>query len=91
MTPHDLLVQGIAELGLDISQEKQRVLLNYLTLLDKWNHVYNLTAIRNPEQMVTNHLLDSLAVTPHLWPQKWLDVGCGAGHIIELLQQSSSR
>ena len=54
-------------------------LLDYLELLDKWNKVYNLTAIRDPQQMVSNHLLDSLAVTPHLWAGQWLDVGCGAG------------
>jgi 16S rRNA (guanine527-N7)-methyltransferase len=43
------------------------------------NKVYNLTAIRDPQQMVSNHLLDSLAVMPFLWQGRWLDVGCGAG------------
>lgn len=64
---------------LDISAETQKKLLDYLQLLQKWNRVYNLTAIRDPEQMVSHHLLDSLAVLPHLWPGRWLDVGCGAG------------
>lgn len=64
---------------LDISAETQKKLLDYLQLLQKWNRVYNLTAIRDPEQMVSHHLLDSLAVLPHLWPGHWLDVGCGAG------------
>jgi 16S rRNA (guanine527-N7)-methyltransferase len=73
------LSAGIAELGLEVSPEQQAKLLDYLALLHKWNGVYNLTAIRNPEQMVSHHLLDSLAVLPHLWPQRWLDVGCGAG------------
>ena len=54
-------------------------LLDYLVLLGKWNKVYNLTAIRDPQQMVSHHLLDSLAVMPHLWAGRWLDVGCGAG------------
>ncbi|MFZ1318554.1 MAG: 16S rRNA (guanine(527)-N(7))-methyltransferase RsmG, partial [Candidatus Nitrotoga sp.] len=45
----------------------------------KWNRVYNLTAIRQPEQMISGHVLDSLAVLPHLWSGRWLDVGCGAG------------
>lgn len=70
---------GIKQLGLELDTAKQQKLMNYLALLQKWNKVYNLTAIRSPDQMVSNHLLDSLAVLPHLWPGKWLDVGCGAG------------
>ncbi len=73
------LAAGIAQMGLVVTAEQQTKLLDYLTLLHKWNGVYNLTAIRQPEQMVSNHLLDSLAVLPHLWPRRWLDVGCGAG------------
>lgn len=73
------LERGIAKLGLDITPETQQKLLDYLALLQKWNKVYNLTAIRQPEQMVSHHLLDSLVVVPHLWPGRWLDVGCGAG------------
>lgn len=73
------LAAGIARMGLEVSQEQQAKLLKYLELLHKWNGVFNLTAIRNKEQMVSNHLLDSLAVLPYLWPQRWLDVGCGAG------------
>ncbi len=73
------LAQGVAEQGLEISLEKQQALLEYLALLQKWNKVYNLTAIRNAEQMISHHLLDSLAVLPHIWPGRWLDVGCGAG------------
>jgi 16S rRNA (guanine527-N7)-methyltransferase len=73
------LQSGIAELGIALTTDKQNKLLDYLALLHKWNKVYNLTAIRDPQQMVSNHLLDSLAVMPHLWSGKWLDVGCGAG------------
>lgn len=73
------LAFGITQLGLDVAPDVQRKLLNYLELLQKWNRVYNLTAIRQPEQMLSGHLLDSLAVLPHLWPGHWLDVGCGAG------------
>ena len=73
------LGRGIAQLKLDIAPEQQRKMLDYLALLQKWNRVYNLTAIRDSEQMVSHHLLDSLAVLPHLWPGRWLDVGCGAG------------
>ncbi|MFA5824432.1 MAG: 16S rRNA (guanine(527)-N(7))-methyltransferase RsmG [Gallionellaceae bacterium] len=73
------LSRGIAQLDVNVAADEQQKLLDYLALLHKWNKVYNLTAIREPEQMVSNHLLDSLAVLPHLWPKRWLDVGCGAG------------
>ncbi|MEO6421270.1 MAG: 16S rRNA (guanine(527)-N(7))-methyltransferase RsmG [Candidatus Nitrotoga sp.] len=73
------LAFGVTQLGLDVAPDAQRKLLSYLELLQKWNRVYNLTAIRQPEQMLSGHLLDSLAVLPHLWPGHWLDVGCGAG------------
>ena len=73
------LAHGLAQLGLSVPPEIQRKLLDYLALLQRWNKVYNLTAIRRPEQMVGHHLLDSLAVLPYLWPKRWLDVGCGAG------------
>ena len=73
------LAQGITELGLDLPPAAQQSLLHYLALMKKWNKVYNLTAIRDPEQMITHHLLDSLAVAPYIWPGRWLDVGCGAG------------
>jgi 16S rRNA (guanine527-N7)-methyltransferase len=70
---------GIAQLGIKPGAQTQEKLLDYLALLIKWNKVYNLTAIRDPHQMVSHHLLDSLSVVRHLWPGEWLDVGCGAG------------
>lgn len=73
------LARGIDQLGVEVTPEVQQKLLSYLMLLQKWNKVYNLTAIRQAEQMVSHHLLDSLAVLPHLWPRCWVDVGCGAG------------
>jgi 16S rRNA (guanine527-N7)-methyltransferase len=75
----DELRAGIEEMGLDIDTKQQELLLKYVALLHKWNKVYNLTAIRDPQKMVSHHLLDSLAVLPYLWPGSWLDVGCGAG------------
>lgn len=73
------LSSGMDQLGISATPTERQKLLDYLALMQKWNKVYNLTAIRNAEQMVSNHLLDSLAVLPHLWPKRWLDVGCGAG------------
>jgi 16S rRNA (guanine527-N7)-methyltransferase len=79
MSPAQALSQGCIQLGIELSPETRVKLLDYLALLQKWNRVYNLTAIREPERMVSHHLLDSLAVLPHLWPGRWLDAGCGAG------------
>ena len=79
MSPAEELRCGIEQLGVVLGMDMQRKLLEYLALLHKWNRVYNLTAIRDPQQMVSNHLLDSLAVMPYLWKGRWLDVGCGAG------------
>lgn len=73
------LASGLAELGLDLGPEVQARLLAYLTLLAKWNKTYNLTAITEPSAMVSHHLLDSLAILPHLPENRLIDVGTGAG------------
>lgn len=66
MTPRSALERGIAELALAVPQLACERLLRYVELLGKWNRTYNLTAISDPLQTVTHHLLDSLAVVPHL-------------------------
>ena len=73
------LSQGLAELGIDLDAATQQKLLDYLALLEKWNKVHNLTAVRDPSDMVTLHLLDSLSVLPHIKSGRLLDVGSGAG------------
>jgi 16S rRNA (guanine527-N7)-methyltransferase len=79
MTQAELLAAGVAEMGLDVSVESQQKLLQYLSLLNKWNKVYNLTAVRDPLEMVTLHLLDSLSVLPYVQAKNLLDVGSGGG------------
>lgn len=74
-----LLARGLLELNLPLNEEQQGVLLRYLLLLEKWNHVYNLTAVRDLTKMVGAHLLDSLSVAPFLPGENVLDVGSGAG------------
>ncbi|MGD8907764.1 MAG: 16S rRNA (guanine(527)-N(7))-methyltransferase RsmG [Chromatiales bacterium] len=73
------LCQGMCSLGLAMDESQERLLLQFLTLLVKWNKAYNLTAVRDPLEMVGRHLLDSLAVLPHLWGQRCLDMGTGPG------------
>ena len=74
------LEAGIESLGLNLRPSQHQKLLAYLALLSKWNKVYNLTALRDPAQMVTHHLLDSLAaVTAFTGAQRVLDVGAGGG------------
>ena len=79
MSDADILRAGAAKLGLELDEDTQTQLLAYVELLFKWNKVYNLTAIRDKSEMVSHHLLDSLAVVPHLWSGRWLDVGSGGG------------
>ena len=74
------LQEGLAQLGLDLPEVTQQKLLAYLTLVQKWNRVYNLTAVRDEDKMLTHHLLDSLAVVPYVKDAATLlDVGSGAG------------
>ena len=71
--------QALAEMGLHLDAATQARLLDYLALLAKWNKTYNLTAIHEPERMLTHHLLDSLALLPHVMGERLLDVGSGGG------------
>jgi 16S rRNA (guanine527-N7)-methyltransferase len=76
----EVLAQGIKELKLDLNEKQHEQLLDYLALLFKWNSVYNLTSVRDPMQMVTLHILDSLAAVPAFaGAVNVLDVGAGGG------------
>ncbi len=81
------LADGISALGLSLSEEAQKQLLDYMALIQKWNKVYNLTALRDPQEILTHHLLDSLSAVGPLMHQtrplggafSFLDVGSGGG------------
>jgi 16S rRNA (guanine527-N7)-methyltransferase len=80
MKSEEQLARGLTALGLDLPPAAQEKLLAYAALLGKWNKVYNLTALRDEEQVVSHHLLDSLTVLPHLGGAKRLaDIGSGGG------------
>ncbi len=78
-TPRSLLQEGIADLGAPLTTPQMERLVEYLELLVKWNRAYNLTAVRDPAEMVIRHLLDSLAIAPFLAGRRFIDVGAGAG------------
>ena len=74
------LFDGAERLGIELVPDRADRLIDYLELLARWNRAYNLTAVRDPEAMVTRHLLDSLAVLPHLPAcPRLLDIGSGPG------------
>lgn len=75
------LIEGAQQLGVILTEQQQQQLLQYLGLLIKWNKAYNLTAVRNPDEMVSRHLLDSLSVIQYVeqYGNDWLDVGSGGG------------
>ena len=79
MSPEAALAAGLEELGLALQAFQRKQLLTYIQLLTKWNAIYNLTAIRSEGDIVSHHLLDSLAIVPHLQGPRMLDVGSGAG------------
>ena len=74
-----ILVQGAEELNLNISQTQASQLVGFVERIHKWNKAYNLTSVRDPEHMMVKHILDSLAVTPHITGERVIDVGTGPG------------
>jgi 16S rRNA (guanine527-N7)-methyltransferase len=78
-SPAQKLTEGLAAMRLELPDGAQEKLLAYLDLLAKWNRTYNLTAVRDPADMVSRHLLDSLAVLPFVHGKNLADLGSGAG------------
>lgn len=79
MSAADALADGLSALQLDLDAQARERLLNYVALLEKWNKVYNLTAVHGARNLVIHHLLDSLSVLAHVTGDSMLDVGSGAG------------
>lgn len=77
--PARILADGLAALALELDAGTQEKLLDHVRLLAKWNRAYNLTAVRDPAEMIVRHVLDSLVIAPYLRGPAVLDVGTGAG------------
>jgi len=75
----DLLIEGLQRMALKLSDQMIDQLMTYLNLVEKWNRVYNLTAIRERDEMIRLHFLDSLSILNHVHVKNILDVGSGAG------------
>nr|WP_239032341.1 16S rRNA (guanine(527)-N(7))-methyltransferase RsmG [Pseudoalteromonas sp. MMG022] len=69
----------LAQTELALSDHQQQQLVQYVELLDKWNKAYNLTSVRDPQEMMVKHIMDSLVVAPHLSGKHYIDVGTGPG------------
>ncbi len=69
----------VAQTELQLSQQQLEQLVQYVLLLDKWNSAYNLTSVRDPNEMLVKHIMDSLVVAPYLHGNRVIDVGTGAG------------
>ncbi len=65
--------------GITLPDQQKHQLIGYVELLDKWNKAYNLTSVRDPQQMLVRHILDSIVVNPHLQGSRFIDVGTGPG------------
>jgi 16S rRNA (guanine527-N7)-methyltransferase len=74
-----ILISGIASLNLTVTDHQVEQLLDFIKLIEKWNKAYNLTAIRDRKEMARLHILDSLAILPHIIGKRVIDIGTGAG------------
>jgi 16S rRNA (guanine527-N7)-methyltransferase len=69
----------LAEMNMSATELQQKQLIGFVEMLNKWNKAYNLTSVRDPEQMLIRHIMDSLTVSPYLEGQRFIDVGTGPG------------
>ncbi|UGS42817.1 16S rRNA (guanine(527)-N(7))-methyltransferase RsmG [Pseudocitrobacter corydidari] len=67
------------EAGISLTDHQKHQLVAYVDMLNKWNKAYNLTSVRDPNEMLIRHILDSIVVAPHLQGQRFIDVGTGPG------------
>lgn len=69
----------LAQAEISLTDQQKQQLVDFVRLLDKWNKAYNLTSVRNPDEMLVKHIMDSLVVSPYLEGERFIDVGTGPG------------
>ncbi|EIL6326771.1 16S rRNA (guanine(527)-N(7))-methyltransferase RsmG, partial [Salmonella enterica] len=69
----------LADAGISLTDHQKMLLVAYVDMLHKWNKAYNLTSVRDPNEMLVRHILDSIVVAPYLQGQRFIDVGTGPG------------
>ncbi|TKV14020.1 16S rRNA (guanine(527)-N(7))-methyltransferase RsmG [Citrobacter sp. wls619] len=69
----------LADAGISLTDHQKNQLIAYVDMLHKWNKAYNLTSVRDPNEMLVRHILDSIVVAPHLQGERFIDVGTGPG------------
>ncbi|EAW2065190.1 16S rRNA (guanine(527)-N(7))-methyltransferase RsmG, partial [Salmonella enterica subsp. enterica] len=69
----------LADAGISLTDHQKTLLVAYVDMLHKWNKAYNLTSVRDPNEMLVRHILDSIVVAPYLQEQRFIDVGTGPG------------
>ena len=75
----ELLHKAAGEIGINLSKQQIDQLIRYVNLIEKWNRAYNLTAVRGRQELLTRHILESLAIAPFIVGERRVDVGTGAG------------
>lgn len=73
------LTRLLDQANISLTDQQKQQLVDFVKLLDKWNKAYNLTSVRNPDEMLVKHIMDSLVVSQHLQGQRFIDVGTGPG------------
>ncbi|VEB52031.1 16S rRNA methyltransferase [Salmonella enterica subsp. enterica] len=79
MTVLNKLSRLLADAGISLTDHQKTLLVAYVDMLHKWNKAYNLTSVRDPNEMLVRHILDSIVVAPYLQGQRFIDVGTGPG------------
>nr|WP_206519110.1 MULTISPECIES: 16S rRNA (guanine(527)-N(7))-methyltransferase RsmG [Salmonella] len=79
MTVLNKLSRLLADAGISLTDHQKTLLVAYVDMLHKWNKAYNLTSVRDPNEMLVRHILDSIVVAPYLQEQRFIDVGTGPG------------
>ena len=69
----------LTQANISLTDQQKQQLVDFVKLVDKWNKAYNLTSVRNPDEMLVKHIMDSLVVSQHLQGQRFIDVGTGPG------------